>query len=352
MSRIDRYLDALMEAMSRMDPMAHWPLRIEEIAAYFTDLEAQDIYQNMLILKRKRTSLEEISKLFPGPSFIREFLPDLIAGSKFTKLSKQDRIDLVEWFLDLLKPMIVGDIFCKKGRNLLLRGQEVKKLVRSTQWLKPVSIKDAQKLHRLSSSLLTLVWALYFFPWPNMGFEIHGPYDVSKIFGGNSILLIRDFFDLRPVDLWPNTKELNHSRVKILTVYHDVDLAIDIFNHMTYTTNLSSATSKFAVFFDQRNAALEEITRITAKLLEKSSEISQIVEKMSKEEKVIKFIKIRYYGLKKLRGYFTERWQPPATVRNRMRRWGLIEIPPEDTSSNLGKLRRVFDPRDDYRPMH
>ena len=352
MTRIDRYLDVLMEAMSRMDPMAHWPLRIEEIAAYFTDLEAQDIYRKMSILKRKRTSLEEVSKLFPGPSFIREFLPDLIAGSKFTKLSKQDRIDLVEWFFDLLKAMMIGDIFCRNGRNLLLNVQEVKKLVKSTQWIKPASIEEAQKLHRLSTSLLTLVWTLYFFPWPNMGFEIHGPYDVFKTFGGNSVLLIRDFFNIKPTDLWPTTSDLNASQVKLFTVYRDVDIKMDIFNHMIYSANLSSATTDFAVYLDNTVPNFDDLTTFIGQLLAKSTEISGTVEKMTKKEKVDKFIQIRYFGLKKFRAYLGKRWRPPATIRKRIKRWGLIEIPPEETNLKVEELKRIFDPRDDYKPKH
>jgi hypothetical protein len=353
MARVDDYLDALMEAMSRMDPMAHWPLRIEEIAAYFTDLEAQDIYKKMLILKRKRTSLEEASKLFPGPSFIREFLPDLIAGSKFTKLSKQERIGLVEWFFDVLKKMMVGDMFCRKGRNLLLKSHQVNKLVKSIQWIKPMRKEDAQKFHRLSTSLLTLVWSLYFFPWPNMGFEIHGPYDVSKIFGGgNSVLLIRDFFNIKPTNLWPSTKDLHAPQVKLFAIYQDVDIRMDIFNHMIYSVNLSSDITDFAVYLNDVAANFDDLTTFIDQLLAKSTEISGTIEKMTKEEKVNQFIKIRYFGLKKFRAYFGARWQPPSTIRKRIKRWGLVEIPAEESSLNAEEIKRIFDPRDDCKPRH
>jgi len=353
MLRINRYLDALTKSMSKMDSMSFWPLRVEEIAAYFTDLEAEDLHKKMNLFQEKGVSLQEAAKLFHTPSFIREILPDLIIGSKFTKLSREDRIKLPERFFDLLEEMHSGDIFCDNGKNLILSKEEVSDLVNSTLWIKQVELKDAQKIHRLSSSLLSLMWTLYFYPWPNMGFEIHGPYDVSDILEKDYVLLIRDFFNPRPVDLWPQLDEFSVSQVKLLTLYQDIDINIDIFDHMTHNASLASSTRGFVIYlngdiFDN----LRELDNLNQQILSKSSVISEVVEGMTKEEKVLKFIDIRYYGLRKLRGYFGEDWHRPLKVKERVKRWGLIEVPKEELGPSIEELRRMFDPWDDFRPKY
>ena len=353
MSRIDRYLDALMKTMSKMDPLSFWPIQVEEIAAYFTDLEAEDLQKKMNLLQGKDMSLKETAKLFLTPSFIREILPDLIVGSKFAKLSREDRTRLPERFFDLLEEMNYGDIFCKNGKNLILSKEEVSNLLESTPWVKHAELKDTQKIHRLSASLLSLMWTLYFYPWPNMGFEIHGPYDVSDILEKDYVLLIRDFFNPRPIDLWSQVDEFSISQVKLLTLYQDVDINIDIFDHMTYNADLASSTRAFAIYlngeiFDN----LGELDNLNQEILLKSSAISEVVERMTTEEKVLKFIDVRYYGLRELRGYFGEDWRKPVKVKERIKRWGLIEIPKEELVPNMRELRRMFDPRDNYRPKH
>jgi len=55
-------------------------------------------------------------------------------------------------------------------------------------------------------SLDSFVWALYFDLFVANGLEIAGPYDVSDVFEPNHTLLIRDYYDLRPLGLWPDLK--------------------------------------------------------------------------------------------------------------------------------------------------
>jgi acetyl-CoA carboxylase carboxyl transferase subunit alpha len=52
--------------------------------------------------------------------------------------------------------------------------------------------------------------------------EYMGPYSAEKKFGPGSILVIRHFGDLRPVDLWPESAKFPHREIWIMTVYQNM----------------------------------------------------------------------------------------------------------------------------------
>src|SRR6185503_14851655 len=93
-----------------------------------------------------------------------------------------------------------------------------------------------------------LIWSLYFYGWTDVAFEIHGPYRVTGADGGDRDLIVREFFDLRPLALWP---EIEAMPVSSVTVLAEMDAAacskIDVFNHLTHKGNLHEQTRAVAV---------------------------------------------------------------------------------------------------------
>ncbi len=350
MSKIDKFLDALMLTFAAMDEKSHWPLRVEEVAPYFSDIEAEDVLKGLRQAEKAHLSAREIGMLFIGPSLLREILPDLIIGLKAAKVPLKDRLWCVELLLKGLKAMQAGDPFCRDGVNALQTPEETSTLLCDNEWRK-CDPKTSVALHKLSSSVLSLLWGLYFYPWVNVGFEIHGPYDSSSKFGKNTVLLVRDFFDICPSELWPALSNRGYHSVKLLSVYRDVKLSIDMFDHVMHQGNLPSAMIAFCAFVDGKPLKTnEEIENLNKDMLSIGTDHSSRVSQWRREELVCKFIEIRYYCLRRLAQFCGRSWMPPSKVLSRVEEWGPIEIPPDESGLSLELLKRAFDPRDRWYP--
>ena len=194
-----------------------------------------------------------------------------------------------------------------------------------------------------------LIWSLYFYGWTDVGFEIHGPYEIKTETGRRLHLLIRDFFDPRPIPLWERMQSFPYKSIRIMTLHRpEINLKVDLFNHLTHTGNLLAST--VATFVEANGIALQgqkEIERLTKETLDQVSEQHQSIRAMTRQELVGKFIESRYYALRKWRLYFGEDWRPPAQVTERISAWSSLDLSPS-IEIDREMLIRSYDPRADY----
>jgi len=62
--------------------------------------------------------------------------------------------------------------------------------------------------------------------------ENFGAYDVSQNFGGQKhILVIKQWANLRPREIYPEFKDFRFDKLNILAVYKDIDYTVDIYRH-------------------------------------------------------------------------------------------------------------------------
>lgn len=354
MERIDLYLDALERATATEGDIVPWPMHVACVAPYFSDHESRDLFAKLRRLTEQRVPERAISELFPGPTAVKTSLTDLVIGLKVPSeptIPVDQRIWYVERVFDVLEQMQAGDIFCRDDRNLVLGSDQIGALVRRSHWSWTETQPELPVLaQRVSAGALSLAWSMYFYAWPNVGFELHGPYDVTLTDGRKARLLIRDFFDTKPALLWPSMGAFPYSALRILTLYKpDTDLHMDIYNHLTHRANLLDATSGVCVEADGVPLTQEQVVSLVKHLLQAVSAQNKAVRAMGTEELISKFIEVRYYVFRRLRTYFQQDWRPPRDVLQRIKDWGLIEIPPSGPP-DWDMLRKAFDPRTDFIP--
>lgn len=353
MNRIDLYLNALEHAFLIEGEIVPWPTHAASIAPYFSDVEARDLYGKLKHFSQQNTPKEKVGELFPGPTAIKTSLMDFIIGMKVPvepEISVEERVWCINFIFDVIETMQSGDIFCRGGRNEILTTYNAQSLTDETSWIYLKSQPSLGRLaQKISAGALSLAWSLYFYAWPNVGFEIHGPYEVQDEDGNKVKLLIRDFFDLKPISLWPSMEEFPYNSIRILTLYtKGADLSIDIFNHLVHKANLLDTTIGF--FIQTNGQSLnseEEIRELIRQLLQKVPQQHNLVTSMSTEDMIKKFIESRYYVFRRLNEYFGDDWYPPESVLERISKWGLIEAPPPGPP-DLALLRKAFDPRNNF----
>ena len=352
MSRIDLYLNSQEKAFARAGDKVPWPMHVASVIPYFADLEASDVFLKIKLLSEQNVPIQTIKTLFIGPSVTRSTLMDVIAGLKSTKppIPVDERVWFVEYIFDIIQEMQSGDIFCLDDTDRILHPREIDSLYKNTPWNYSEAQNDfGRSVYKVSASLHALMWSLYFYGWSDVGFEFHGPYEIISADGTKLYLIIRDFFDIKPTLLWESMESFPYSKIRIMALYkQDTDLHIDIFNRLFTKENLLKAT--VGIYIEIDNVVLktkEEVEILHKHISQRILEQHKLVQAMSQEEVVKKFIESRYYVFRKLRMHFQEDWRPPTFVLQRVHDWGLIDISKSEPPS-WEILKRGFDPRDDF----
>ena len=354
MNRIDLFLNALKQAFTSTGEIAPWPIHVATIFPYFSDLEAADLFGKLKTISRQKDSRKILKKLLISPAVAKALLMDLIVGLKVAKPSipVAERVWFVEYIFDALEEMQAGDIFCQDGTNQMLTPNEAQLLCKQTLWNWARSKKEfVRSVYKASASAKALMWSLYFYGWDDIGYEIHGPYEVTTKLGEKYKLVITDFFDPKPSLLWKSMRTFPYNSIRVTALYDQkADLRIDIFCHFFNKGSLLDLTK--AVSIEVNNQPLKSIRTVedlSTQILKRVLKQHELIQAMSKEEIIKKYIESRYYAFRKWRTQFNEDWQPPKKVFDRIKNWGLIEIPP-GKGPTWAELKKAFDPRTEYVP--
>jgi hypothetical protein len=357
MNRIDLYLKALGKAFRFTGEIAPWPIHVAIPSIYCGDHEAADLFSKLEKISKENQHQKILSKLFDGPSAAKALLMDLIVGLKVAKppISAEKRVWFVNHMLEGIERMQAGDIFCRHYTNQILDAHETKKLFGRTPWIWLKTKKDKEVLghsiYKVSASAKSLIWSLFFYGWDDVGYEIHGPYEIKTENGRKYQLLITDYFNLKPILLWPEIESFPYRSIRMMALYpKSAYLAVDIFIHLFNKDNLLETTE--AIYLEANGVPVRkprQIELLSRKLLERTLRQQKKIEEMNKEKIIQKYIESRYYAFRRWRWYFGENWKPPKEVIDRIKEWGVIEIPPKKTPT-WKELKKAFDPRTDFVP--
>lgn len=350
MDKVDAYLDAVFNAFTAAGRIVPWPIHIATIFPYFCDLEAAELFERLRSVAPQ--GREAVARLHVNSSVAKALLMDLVPALKEVPgVSKADRCWLVETVLDSLEVIDHGDIFCRDGRYRKMTDAQVTALSGLARWSlqanQPVVCRAA---YRLSAAAQALIWSLFFYGWTDVAFEIHGPYRVNGQDGQPRDLVVREFFDLRPLPVWSELE--NDATVESVMLLAEMKVTansrVDIFNHLTHRGNLHEQTTAVAVFLNGAPVAdAATLDSALQKIVQAMRKQHARVEALGRNELIYRFIETRYYAFRNWRTPFGVEWRPPAEVRQRLQTWKPITIPLEGGPSRE-ELRRAYDPRDEF----
>lgn len=352
--QIDKFIQAMGQVFSTMDTSVLWPLNGGQIDAYFDVEESLDMY-SLLNNLRKKHSYKEIAEILPPADVIRLFLENnAIIGLKVAKklkiknISVQNRVDYCLLLFNILKEKVQNDIFCLDGKNLLLENKEIKKLLQ-LKWNMVETDEEKRQISFLAITASNLCYTLYYDLFMAGGFFIHGPYDVTEKFGPKTILVIRDYHDISPTELWPDLK-VPCKTIKIFGIYRDLDLKINFMNHPFSFSPVGPKLIAYKIYVDNKEIGLKEVVKLEETLEKIAITQTAKVNSLSNLDKVRKGSEIAYYLFKDFRKALDIDWRPPKEVENIINKFGetFIEKFKQNEKPSIEHWKKLFDPRIDY----
>jgi hypothetical protein len=349
-SRIDAYLDAMEEALSGVGDTPSTSLHIADVAPFFMDVEAIDLLDRLHRLDAEGATDRQIGELFPSANAIKTLLMDLVCGMKVAGIPAPERVRFTERMFDAMEAVEFGDIFCRDGTHQVWDPDEAQRYAGAATWTgadDAAGLDLARAAFRTSASCQALVWALYFYAWTDMGWEVHGPYDVTLPDGGRRRLLVRDYFDLAPSLLWPEIEDWPVTRVRLSTLHAvTAELRFDVLNHVRHDLPWLASAEAVELRFDGAVASgVAEARATSRRILELARWLLARIDTWDRGALVRRFVDSRYYAFRRWRTRFGDEWATPAEVVARIER-DPYGAPPAVTD-DLDLLRLAFDPRSD-----
>lgn len=353
--QINNFIKAIEQSFSGLNLKTNWPLNGAQIDSYFDVDEALDMYYRIKKL-RKFKSVKEIAEMLPAPDIIRIFLQhNAIIGLKVARKLKIDnigigeRVEYINFLFDILKEKVNGDIFCLNGKNFLLNEKETRQILNSTDWELIEDMQDKKKISFLTVMANNVVYTTFFDPFMTGGFYLHGPYDASGKFGENTLLLVREYHNLNPKELWLDL-EMPYKKMRILAVYKNLDLKINFVNHPITKDSIGDKLIAYKIYLDDKEIDINKIEELTELFHKISSSQTKKVNSWSDLDKVRMGTKIAFYLFKDFREKMGDNWIPENQVEKTIKEFGdtFIKKFSFEKTPDLEHWKKIFDPRDDY----
>lgn len=357
--RLGEYLDVVQGALGNtIGSEEFWPLKPAQMTAYFEDTLAVDIFKKTQILQEKNVDLETVASLFATPLILKNFLLNFASTGLKTannvgwfKTTSREREDFFNYLFDVLEKLVKNDIFSRDQKQLLFSEEEIDKIPFSN-FVKLDGL-SRKLVSKFKVALFGTVWSLFFDTFYYVGFNPHGPYSVAgRKFKKGSILVINDYFNLKPKKTWQISSRIPFEKVRIYHIYKDLDWQINFFGRENAKSSLLSHLDYVLIEIDGNLIDdLISINQLSGKLFTIIEEQTKFVNGLSSLKQVKKAAEISYFGLRRIFEYFSEDWQPPQAINKVIEQFGdkfIKELTMTAQQRSKEEIRKIFDPRNSY----
>lgn len=212
------------------------------------------------------------------------------------------------WLEVLLESVMKEDVWAEHANRFHSSG-EVSGVLDSVPW---IAGEDAvRNVGKLYVGCASLAFALYRDFFPQDAHEVFGPYDASSKFGEGSLLVIKHFTKLKPVELWPETAGFPYREVKIYQVLKGVRFSCQLIGmHSDYDGPVVPNTAAVAIEIDGKFVGREEIAGIAAKVAQYAVDYSHLYEKLDLERAKRLFVEWGCYQFIRLFEAAGMDWRP------------------------------------------
>ena len=300
---LEKYRRSLESAWGYND-YNDWPIKFNSIMHLFIK-EFADEFVSDLEKCRKEYSTFTIANPFNNPSRIYRIIHSVLCGMKRSHRNIEQQRNIANYMLELTACLKIGSPFNEDGRNLILDNIDDLFINKS------ISECEKNKIAQICSILWSYSESI-FFRAHDITKEFHGLYKRSD----GKQLLIRDYFNLYPYQIWSNIPLLPINSIRIISMYPpNLYLKIDTYDHLFLEQgNLKNDMIGYRIIIDNKDITLESGLSIVEKSLESIREIS----KWSKHEKypeiIKKYAEIYWFRKKPLCDLLKKDWHVPEAV--------------------------------------
>ena len=183
---------------------------------------------------------------------------------------------------------------------------------------------------------------------PEIVYENYGPYKEN-----NKILVIKQFQNLKPIEVWEEIKDFPYQKVKIYCLYENVEFAINNVSQPYFKGDVINGLKQFALEINGELVEdLETIKEAKEKIGLKAGEMWDTLTNLDFEEAKVKYLEQRSFGFINLCRKLGLYWKPTAemlaAVKDKQLNknfWPRFNDPEEE----ILFWRNVLDPRIDFK---
>jgi len=232
---LQKYFNATQSTMDDFSLSESWPLQPVQVLSYFDADEAMELNKILKEIRNKKDS--EIQHLLPRALSLKYALAqNNVIGLKVAKffgltdMSLKDIENHLTQFIELLKLKQSNCPF--DIRKSLIYSEEELNNVLNMKFTKVESISDLKKFIVACDAL---VYSLYYDLFISAGLERHGPYDVSSRFGDGAKMVVFDYFDIAPQEIWDHDYPCKKASIKL--IYRACDIEIEFLGRIVAPSN-------------------------------------------------------------------------------------------------------------------
>ncbi|HLD79159.1 MAG TPA: hypothetical protein VJA18_01220, partial [Candidatus Nanoarchaeia archaeon] len=332
---LDKALDLTVKGIARMFSKityvdCFWPNPSNTGYSAFLGDYIKGLHRAISAVEEKGVSAEDFAHLFKTPTCIYRIFVRIARAREH--LSKDQRVYLSKRLLSAVDVLKSDEPFDGTS-NRRMSEESVKEYVNAHNFLPMSGDRLRDKISRLNFLLWNYAETLYWTRW-STGFDFEGPHRINEEQGDH--MVIRDGFELRPVELWPQLENFPYVSMKVATVYRGVgDFQIDPYGHLTHSGNLRNA----AIFYHfsgetkdgqglESEGDIDEALKVFPAFIDRNA---SFIQSFDVRERVLKQAEIEWYILRDVFKYAGMDWRPPLEVQQR--------IMSEDFKENLILLK-------------
>jgi len=346
MEWIDEFLEAVSKGLSGMDFSTLKPIDCFEMFPLYAQEGSKRLFQ--IIEAASKHDLKEIARHLHSPSVIRVEMLLALVKARLAKADKNTLMKIAQFYHSLLQAVCLEDHYAKNGKNLVHDKEEVNKIIQN---LKVADPEIAKMLGKLSNACYHLAYSLYSDINPQIGYDNFGPYDVSGVYGRGHILVVKQFHNLKPVELWGDkVEDVPFNSIKLYCVYKDVDFSVDNASHTKYKGDVINGLKYFGVEADSNFVDdFFLIEKAIDKIGLKSIEVWQALTSLDFESAKGKFLEQRCYNYIHLCKKLGLDWRPTTEMLEAVKHKSLTKDfwPVLDAESGARFWSMMVDPRVD-----
>lgn len=347
-SWLDSYIEEVFRALGTMDFGTLQPFSHLQFHPLFAKEWCEKLCNAIEKSRGKQVSVE-------GESLteIRCQLYFALLDTKCAHMEKIKRLKIAEFFNELILRKAKADPYGSKSNIIHTQG-EVERMLEREGW-QAGTPQASRKIGAIFSSALQYVHGLYADIYTDYGTENYGPYDASSKHGKGSILVIRNFGDLKPLKLWKEAADAPVENLKILTVYNsNVKFSCDLIScHSQYEGDLANNLQAFKIEANGKPLSLEQADRL-AKQIGPLAVLQwrRLVGRDFEETKQGGLMQ-RSYTMKRIFDQCGIDWKPDGKMREAVKGKQYADEKywkPPRGKKQLEYWRKMFDPREDFYP--
>jgi len=332
------------------DPSVHLPFNGFNFYPVFDDLWVDKIYSAVKKARGSGLSMEELIQFLPTHSFLKFKLFELIIDFKTARTDPQKVKTIFEFFIEAIQLRAVNKNFWQDNR--IREYENVDEVIASKKLVRVRDKNVSSEVGKITAGCGTLVHGLYNDFCTDFGYDVFGPYDATKQFGEGSSLFIRQFIDLKPLEIWPQKKDFPYKTIKIYSIYRNVDSQSNFIGcAMVYKQSVVDNLINFQLEIDNRFVhILEELKEVREMILKEASEHYVLYRDLGFEEQKRLWLFQLSYPFKNFFERVGVNWQPDNKMLERVKDRELVDyissydIPRQEFNEKFGVdyLKNIF----------